>query len=194
MTPNDDITYDLHLDRTLEAPRALVWEAWTDPAQLAGWWGPEQFTIPRCEADVRPGGQLRIDMQGPDGTVYPMNGTFAEVVEPERLVLLTAALDDEDYLHWYVGEVLASRPLFETALQGLKVPYWPSQANFVLVGIGPKHREFVTAMRTRSVLVRDRSNDPGCDGCVRITLGTREQTRQGIAALEESLTEIGWSR
>jgi len=49
-------------------------------------------------------------------------------------------------------------------------------------------------MRTRSVLVRDRSNDPGCDGCVRITLGTREQTRQGIAALEESLTEIGWSR
>ena len=95
MTPNDDITYDLHLDRTLEAPRALVWEAWTDPAQLAGWWGPEQFTIPRCEADVRPGGQLRIDMQGPDGTVYPMNGNFAEVVEPERLVLLTAALDDD---------------------------------------------------------------------------------------------------
>jgi histidinol-phosphate aminotransferase len=115
-------------------------------------------------------------------------------VNSVALTCLTAALDDEDYLHWYVGEVLASRPLFETALQGLKVPYWPSQANFVLVGIGPKHREFVTAMRTRSVLVRDRSNDPGCDGCVRITLGTREQTRQGIAALEESLTEIGWSR
>jgi histidinol-phosphate aminotransferase len=49
-------------------------------------------------------------------------------------------------------------------------------------------------MRARDVLVRDRSADPGCDGCVRITLGTREQTQQGIAALEESLAEIGWSR
>jgi histidinol-phosphate aminotransferase len=115
-------------------------------------------------------------------------------VNSVALTCLTAALDDEDYLHWYVGEVLASRPLFETALQGLKVPYWPSQANFVLGDIGPRHRAFVTAMRTRGVLVRDRSADPGCDGCVRITLGTREQTQQGIAALEESLSEIGWSR
>ena len=49
-------------------------------------------------------------------------------------------------------------------------------------------------MRTHGVLVRDRSADPGCDGCVRITLGTREQTEQGIAALEESLAAIGWSR
>ena len=49
-------------------------------------------------------------------------------------------------------------------------------------------------MRTRGVLVRDRSADPGCDGCVRITLGTREQTEQGIAALEESLAAIEWTR
>lgn len=115
-------------------------------------------------------------------------------VNSVALACLTGALDDEEYLRWYVGEVLASRPLFETALQALSVPYWPSQANFVLVDIGPKHREFVTAMRTRGVLVRDRSNDPGCDGCVRITLGTREQTQQGIVALEESLNKIGWSR
>ncbi len=99
-------------------------------------------------------------------------------VNSVALTCLTAALDDEDYLRWYVGEVLASRPLFESTLQRLGVPYWPSQANFVLVEIGPKHREFVTAMRTKGVLVRDRSNDPGCDGCVRITLGTREQTQQ----------------
>ncbi len=115
-------------------------------------------------------------------------------VNSVALACLTAALDDEDYLRWYVGEVLASRPLFETALRTLGVPYWPSRANFVLVDIGPKHREFVQAMRARDVLVRDRSADPGCDGCVRITLGTREQTQQGIAALEESLAEIGWSR
>jgi histidinol-phosphate aminotransferase len=115
-------------------------------------------------------------------------------VNSVALACLTAALDDEDYLRWYVGEVLASRLLFETALQSLGVSYWSSRANFVLVDIGAKHREFVTAMRTKGVLVRDRSNDPGCDGCVRITLGTREQTQQGIAALEESLAEIGWSR
>jgi histidinol-phosphate aminotransferase len=115
-------------------------------------------------------------------------------VNSVALACLTAALDDEDYLRWYVGEIRESRPMFEAVLQGLKVPYWPSQANFVLVDIGPKHREFVTGMRTRGVLVRDRSSDPGCDGCVRITLGTREQTQQGIAALEESLNEIGWSR
>jgi histidinol-phosphate aminotransferase len=115
-------------------------------------------------------------------------------VNSVALACLTAALDDEDYLRWYVGEIRESRPMFEAVLQGLKVPYWTSQANFVLVDIGPKHREFVTGMRTRGVLVRDRSSDPGCDGCVRITLGTREQTQQGIAALEESLNEIGWSR
>jgi histidinol-phosphate aminotransferase len=79
-------------------------------------------------------------------------------------------------------------------LQRLGVPYWPSQANFVLVNIGPKHLAFVEAMRNRGVLVRNRSADPGCDGCVRITLGTREQTKQGIAALEESLAAIEWAR
>jgi histidinol-phosphate aminotransferase len=115
-------------------------------------------------------------------------------VNSVALTCLAAALDDEEYLRWYVDEVLASRSVFEAALQRLGVPFWPSRANFILVNIGPKYREFVTAMRTHSVLVRDRSADPGCDGCVRITLGTREQTQQGIAALEKSLAEIGWSR
>ena len=110
------------------------------------------------------------------------------------MVCLGAALDDEEYLRWYTNEVLASRPVFKAALQRLGVPYWPSHANFVLVDIGPKHRAFVEAVRARGVLVRDRSADPGCEGCVRITLGTHEQTERGIAALEESLAEIGWSR
>jgi histidinol-phosphate aminotransferase len=115
-------------------------------------------------------------------------------VNSVALACLTAALADDKYLRWYADEVLASRPVFEAALQRLGVPYWPSQANFVLISIGVKHRAFVEAMRSRGVLVRDRSADPGCDGCVRITLGTRGQTEQGIAALEESLAAIGWSR
>ncbi len=115
-------------------------------------------------------------------------------VNSVALACLTAALEDGEYLEWYVGEVFAARSVLEAALRRLGVPFWPSQANFVLADIGPKHREFVTAMRTRGVLVRDRSADPGCDGCVRITIGTQEQTEQGIRAVEASLAEIGWER
>jgi histidinol-phosphate aminotransferase len=114
-------------------------------------------------------------------------------VNSVALACLAAALDDEAYVQWYVEEVLASRVMFEAALERLGVPFWPSRANFVLVDIGAQHREFVEAMRARNVLVRERSSDPGCDGCVRITVGTREHTQMGIAALEESLKEIGWS-
>ncbi len=84
---------ELTLTRVLDAPRALVFKAWTDPKMLAAWWGPKGFTNPRCEADVRPGGALRIDMRGPDGTVYPMDGRYEQIVEPERLVFSSGALD-----------------------------------------------------------------------------------------------------
>ena len=114
-------------------------------------------------------------------------------VNSVALACLTAALDDEEYLRWYASEVLASRAAFEIALRRLGLSFWPSQANFVLVEIGAKHRAFVEAMRARGVLVRDRSSDPGCDGCVRITVGTQEHTRQGITALEAALAEIGWT-
>src|SRR5277367_6816206 len=110
------------------------------------------------------------------------------------LACLPAALDDEVYLQWYVDEVLQGRDLFAAALRRLGVFYWPSEANFLLVKIGAKHKEFVSAMRRRDVLVRDRSNDPGCDGCVRITVGALEHTAAGIRALEESLDEIEWRR
>jgi histidinol-phosphate aminotransferase len=110
------------------------------------------------------------------------------------LACLPAALADEAYLQWYVSQVLEGRTLFTAALDRLGLPYWPSEANFVLTKIGAKHRAFVQAMHRRGVLVRDRSNDPGCDGCVRITIGTLEHTQQGIAALEESLREIGWNQ
>lgn len=109
------------------------------------------------------------------------------------LACLPAALEDEAYLAWYVDAVLAARAEFVTAMIQLGVPYWNSDANFVLLSIGAKHKEFATAMKQRNVLVRDRSADPGCAGCVRITIGTREQTQAGIAALEQTLTEIGWT-
>jgi len=84
---------ELVLTRTFEAPKELVFQMWTNPAHLAQWWGPKGFTNPVCHVDVRPGGAIRIDMRGPDGTVYPMGGTFEEVVAPERLAFTASALD-----------------------------------------------------------------------------------------------------
>jgi uncharacterized protein YndB with AHSA1/START domain len=83
----------LVLTRVFDAPRSLVYKAWTDPQQLAQWWGPTGFTNPVCELDLKPYGEIRIDMRGPDGTVYPMAGAFREIAEPERLVFTSAALD-----------------------------------------------------------------------------------------------------
>lgn len=79
-------------NRTLDAPRSAVFKAWTDPNQLAQWWGPKGFTAPVCEADPRPGGTLHIVMRGPDGTDYPLGGSFIEVAPPERLVF-TSTVD-----------------------------------------------------------------------------------------------------
>jgi uncharacterized protein YndB with AHSA1/START domain len=84
------------ITRTFNAPRDLVFKAWTDPALLALWWGPSGFTNPVCELDVRPGGALLIHMQGPDGAVYPMQGVFDDVTAPERLVFTATALASVD--------------------------------------------------------------------------------------------------
>lgn len=79
--------------RLFDAPRALVFAAWTDPKHLAQWWGPNGFTNPVCEVDPRPGGAIRIVMRAPDGAEYPMSGTFREVVAPERLVFTNQPID-----------------------------------------------------------------------------------------------------
>ena len=84
----------LIITRVLNAPRSLVFQAWTDSKHLAQWWGPSGFTNPLCEIDLKPYGEIRIDMRGPDGAIYPMAGAFREIVEPERLVFTSAALDE----------------------------------------------------------------------------------------------------
>ncbi len=84
---------ELSIVRTFNAPRALVFEAWTDPKHLAQWWGPQGFTNPVCEFDARAGGAIRIHMRGPDGGTYPMKGVVQEIVSPERLVFSFVAVD-----------------------------------------------------------------------------------------------------
>jgi uncharacterized protein YndB with AHSA1/START domain len=86
---------ELVLTRVFDAPRKLVFKAWTDPKCVAVWWGPHQFTNAVCELDARPGGAIRIHMRAPTGIVYPMTGVFQEVIEPKRIVFTSAALDDK---------------------------------------------------------------------------------------------------
>ena len=111
-------------------------------------------------------------------------------VNSVALACLPAALEDESYLRWYVCDVLAARAEFEAALDALNVRRWPSHANFVLVDIGSQHGEFVRLMRNAGVLVRDRSNDPGCDGRVRITIGTQVQMKSAITALNATMAAL----
>ena len=81
---NSDRT--LVVTRILDAPRDLVWEAWTNPRHVAQWWGPDGFTTTIEKMDVRPGGVWKHVMHGPDGTDYPNSSVFKEVVKPERIV------------------------------------------------------------------------------------------------------------
>ena len=107
---------------------------------------------------------------------------------------LPVALADNEYVTWYSEQVREGRERMMDGLRELGVPFFPSHANFVLMKIGPKHKELVQAMRAHGVLLRDRSTDPGCDGFVRITIGVEEHVTLGLAALKVCLDEIGWKQ
>ena len=92
------------ITREFDAPRELVFQAWTDPKHLAQWWGPRGFTNPVCEWDARPGREIYVVMRAPNGARYPMGGEFREVVAPEKLVFTSGALDEKgemlfEFLH-----------------------------------------------------------------------------------------------
>ncbi len=74
------------LSRTFKAPRELVFKMFTDPKHLVNFWGPRGFSDTRCEIDLRVGGAFRMQMRGPDGTMYPCTGIYREIVPPERIV------------------------------------------------------------------------------------------------------------
>ena len=77
---------ELLITRTFDAPRELVWKAWTDPEHARRWWGPTGFTAPEIELATRPGERWRAVMVAPDGRRYPQHGVMREIVPPERLV------------------------------------------------------------------------------------------------------------
>jgi len=109
-----------------------------------------------------------------------------------ELDCLSVAIEDDAYINWYAEHIRMGRERVMGALDEMGVHYFPSAANFVLMKIGPLHKELVAAMRRRGVLLRDRSADPGCDGYVRITVGIGDQVARGLEVLKASLDEIGW--
>ena len=96
MTLNTEVTFgdrELTITRIFDAPRSLVFAAWTEPTHLMRWFAPNNFTVPACEMDFRDGGKFRLCMRGL-GKDHWMNGVFREIVEPERIVW-SGMLDNE---------------------------------------------------------------------------------------------------
>jgi uncharacterized protein YndB with AHSA1/START domain len=96
MTLNTEVTTgprELTITRIFDAPRALVFEAWSEPKHLMRWFAPNNFTVPVCEMDFRAGGKFRFCMRG-FGKDHWMNGVFREIVKPERIVW-TGMLDND---------------------------------------------------------------------------------------------------
>jgi len=113
---------EIVITRVFDAPRNLVFDAWTDPRHVGSWWGPTGFTTTTHEIDVRPGGVWRFIMHGPDGTDYPNKILYREIVKPERLVYDHG--DQADPIHFHVTVTfeeqgnktrLTMRSLFATA-------------------------------------------------------------------------------
>jgi histidinol-phosphate aminotransferase len=172
----DEAYFEFHgetmLGRWKELPNLLVARTFSKAYGLAGF-----------RLGVLMGSRSQVAALRKVASPYNVNGI--------ALACLGEALRDQTYIQRYVEQVCAGRQQLERELQTLNTPYWPSRANFVLLRLGDANSEFVTRMRQRGILVRDRSRDPGCQGCVRITLGATEQNERLLATMREVLREIG---
>ena len=102
-TPSDR---EIEMTRLFDAPRQLVFDAFTNPAHVPHWFGPRGWSVPVCEIDLRPGGSWRYVLSGPDGEEMGMSGVYREITPPERIVT-TESFDD------YPGESLNTLTLTE---------------------------------------------------------------------------------
>jgi histidinol-phosphate aminotransferase len=155
-----------------DAPNLFVARTFSKAYGLAG-----------LRAGVLTGNVEHISMVSKVTSPYNVNGM--------ALACLSTALADQDYVRQYVGQVRQGRDELQREFGRWGIRYWPSQANFVLASFGQLKTATMQSMRARGILVRDRSRDHGCEGCVRITLGNTEQTARLLQALRETLAEIG---
>ncbi len=157
--------------------------------------GPANIIVARTFSKAYGLANLRVGLlAGPSVLIDPIRKASSPYnVNGVALLAVSACVSDTDYLDWYVAQIREGRARIERTLDNMKVPRWPSQANFVLFRVGPKHKDLVAAMRARGVLVRDRSSDPGLAGYVRITVGIADQIDTAIAALRDSFASIQWT-
>ena len=156
--------------------------------------GPQNMIVARTFSKAYGLANLRAGLlAGPRALIDPIRKASSPYnVNGVALLAVAACVGDQKYLQWYVEQIRAGRARIEKALDHMRVPRWPSEANFVLMRIGTKHKLLVEAMRARGVLLRDRSGDPGLAGFVRITVGVEDQIDTAIAALRDALASIGW--
>jgi len=117
---------------------------------------------------------------------------FKPVIPPYSLnvaaaAALRAALADRDYIAWYVDQARHSRERFYAFCRTHGFHYWESSANFVLARVGDHATPLTDALRAKGIYIRDKSSDPTCRGCIRMTTGTVEATEAAVAAMEEYL-------
>ena len=110
-------------------------------------------------------------------------------VNSAALACLEEALTDQEFVSQHVAQVKQGRERLSRLFDDLGLRYWPSQTNFVLVQVGAKVKTFVDSMQRRGILVRDSSANPGCDGCVRITVGTPGQMDVALQGIREAIAE-----
>ncbi|MBN2980990.1 SRPBCC family protein [Cohnella algarum] len=117
---------EIVLNRSFNAPRELVWEAWSRPEHLANWWGPRGFKIASQQFDFKPGGVWKFTMHGPDGVAFPNQIVFVEMQKPERLVYATSDGEEESPGQFQTtvtfreddgGTSITMRLLFKTAAE-----------------------------------------------------------------------------
>jgi histidinol-phosphate aminotransferase len=181
---------------TQAAPLALVFldEAYADFAGTsmmadAASGAPANLVVGRTFAKAYGLAGLRAGaLVATSGTLAPMR----RVVPPYTLnawaaTALPVALDDDEYYQWYCTEVRESKRLLYEALTRLGVPFWPSDGNFVLARFGDGVGRVIAGLAARGIAIRDRSRDPGCAGCARMTAGVVAHTRLLVSALEEVL-------
>lgn len=111
-------------------------------------------------------------------------------VNAYAVAALQAAFADLEYYEWYLAQVDESKALLYEVLTKLHVRFWPSAANFVLACFDERAPRVLSGLAERGIIVRDRSRDPGCAGCIRITAGVVPHTRACVAALEEVLCGV----
>jgi histidinol-phosphate aminotransferase len=182
----DEAYFEFHGETLLG--RALIESTTIDPTKQI-----DNLFVARTFSKAYGLAGLRIGILAGDARQMAMVRRVASPysVNAAALAVLPEALRDQEYVARYVAQVRMNREKLQEELGRLGLRYWPSQANFVLVRIGPMHAEFVRALRDRGILVRDRHTDPGCEGCVRLTVGTDEHTQILIDALREVVERLG---